>query len=490
MLKMKVMRIQISTLFIIVFTSIVGMAQQKPGYELNFKVNGLKDTTVYLGYYYAESTYVRDTARVNASGQFKFKRAQALPQGIYFLVLDKTRLFDLVVGNNQHFTLETSTDDYVKNMVVKNDDDNRLFFENLRFNMERGKEADPFIKILQDSTVKDENQKKAARESFGKINEKVMAYQNDLIKTYPKTMTARLLKSTKRIDIPEPPKRADGSIDSTFQLRYYREHFFDYFDLSDDALIRLPQPIYSQKVNEYLDKLFPPHADSIKKAIEPMIAKARKNQETYKYLVWTLVMKYQTPEYMGLDELFVYLNDTYFASGEMNFWANDKMKKNLKDHADRLRKSLIGKTAPNLIMQDAALQPKELYKIKNKYTLVYFFDPDCGACKTETPKLVDFYSKNKTKFDVEVFAVSADTSMQKMKDYIKNMNMKWITVNGPRTYVGSYHDLYDAMTTPTLYILDEKKKIIGKKIPADKLENFLTNYERFQKQQQAGKSSP
>ncbi|MBX2970138.1 MAG: redoxin domain-containing protein [Cyclobacteriaceae bacterium] len=484
------MRIQISTLLILLYTSIMSMAQQKPGYELNFKVNGLKDTTVYLGYYYAESTYVRDTARVNASGQFKFKKAQALPQGVYFLVLDKIRLFDLVVGNNQHFTLETSTDDYVKNMVVKNDDDNRLFFENLRFNMERGKEADPFIKILQDSTLKDENQKKAARESFGKVNDKVMAYQNELIQAHPKTMTARLLKSTKRIDIPEPPKRADGTIDSTFQLRYYREHFFDYFDLSDDALIRLPQPIYSQKVNEYLDKLFSPQADSIRKAIEPMIAKARKNQETYKYLVWTLVMKYQTPEFMGLDEIFVYLNDTYFASGEMNFWANDKLKKNLKDHADRLRKSLIGKTAPNLIMQDAALQPKELYKIKNKYTLVYFFDPDCGACKTETPKLVDFYAKNKAKFDVEVFAVSADTSMQKMKDYIKTMNMKWITVNGPRTYVGSYHDLYDAMTTPTLYILDEKKKIIGKKIPADRLENFLTNYERFQKQQQAGKSSP
>jgi peroxiredoxin len=317
-----------------------------------------------------------------------------------------------------------------------------------------------------------------------------MAYQNELIKAHPKTMTARLLKSTKRIDIPEPPKRADGTIDSTFQLRYYREHFFDYFDLSDDALIRLPQPIYSQKVNEYLDKLFPPQADSVKKAIEPMIARAKKNQETYKYLVWTLMLKYQTPEYMGLDEIFVHLNDNYFASGEMNFWANDKLKKNLKDHADNLRKSLIGKTAPNLIMQDASLQPKELYKIKNKFTIVYFFDPDCGHCKTETPKLVDFYTKNKTRFDVEVYAVSADTSMQKMKEYIKTMNMKWITVNGPRTYVGSYHDLYDAMTTPTLFILDEKKKIIAKKIPADRLENFFNNYERFQKQQQAGKSSP
>ncbi|MBX2967064.1 MAG: redoxin domain-containing protein [Cyclobacteriaceae bacterium] len=484
------MQNQISTRFII-FSILVyassALAQVKPGYDISFKVSGLKDTTVYLGYYYAESTLVRDTARVNAKGEFRFKKPQALPQGIYFVVLDRTRLFDIAVGSNQHFAMETTSDDYVKNMVVKGDDDNRLFFDNLRFNMERGKEADPFIKILQDTTLKDENRKKAARESFSRINDQVMAYQHDLITAHGNTMTARLLKSTKRVEIPDPPKRADGSVDSTFQLQYYREHFFDYFDLSDDALIRLPQPMYSQKVNEYLDKLFAPQADSIKKALEPLIAKAKTNEETYKYLIWTLVLKYQAPEYMGLDEIFVYLNDTYFTSGEMDFWANDKMKKNLKDHADRLRKSLIGKTAPNLIMQDAALQPKELYKIKNKYTLVYFFDPDCGACKTETPKLVDFYTKNKAKFDVEVFAVSADTSMQKMKEYIKTMNMKWITVNGPRTYVGPYHDLYDAMSTPTLYILDEKKKIIGKKIPAEKLENFLTNYERFQKQQ-AGKS--
>jgi len=459
------------------------MAQTKPGYELRFKVTGLKDTTVYLGYYYAESTYVRDTARVNSKGEFVFDNKQALPQGIYFIVLDKNRLFDFAIGSNQHFGMETNSTDYVKNMIVKNDADNKLFFENMHFNMERNKEAEPFIKVLQDTTLKDEVKKKEARDGFSKINDKVTAYQNELIATNPKTMTARLLKSTKRIDIPEPPKRADGTIDSTFQLRYYRKHFFDNFDISDDALIRLPQPIYSQKINEYLDKLYPPQVDSLKKAIEPLIVRAKSNQETYKYLVWTLMLKYQAPEFMGLDEMYVYLFDKYFATGEMDFWVNERLKKNLKDHADRLRKSLIGITAPNLTMQDAALQPRTLHNIKNKYTIIYFFDPDCGHCKTETPKLVDFYTKNKAKFDVEVFAVSADTSMQKMRDYIKTMNMKWITVNGPRTYVGSYHDLYDAMTTPTIYILDEKKKIIGKKLPVDRLEDFFTNYEKFKKKQ-------
>jgi len=159
----------------------------------------------------------------------------------------------------------------------------------------------------------------------------------------------------------------------------------------------------------------------------------------------------------------------------------------VKEYADRLRTSLIGNKGANLIMQDASFKPRSMYDLKNKYTILFIFDPDCGHCRKETPKLVDFYSKSKAKFDVEVYAVSADTSMAKMRDYIKEMNTKWITVNGPRTYTGPYGDLYDAVTTPSLYILDEKKKIIGKKVPIEKLDDFFTNYEKFQKHHTAEK---
>jgi thiol-disulfide isomerase/thioredoxin len=462
------------------FITLTASGQTKPAYTIQFKVQGLKDTTAYLGYYYAESTYVRDTAKVNSKGEFTFDGKQPLPQGVYFLVLDKSRIFDFVVGSNQYFSLETSTTDYVKNMMVKNDLDNKLFFDNMVSNGNLGKEAEPYVKILQDSTLK-EDDKKDAREAYRKISEKAMAYQNSIIEKNPTTVTARLFKTTKQIQIPDPPKKADGSIDSTFQLRYYRAHFFDNFDLGDDALIRLPQPFYSKKVAEYLDKLFIPQPDTVMKAINGLVAKAKKNQETYKYMIFLLTNKYTTPEYMGMDEVFVKLYDQYFATGQMDFWANEKYKKNLKDHADNLRKSLIGKVAPNMIMQDANLQPRSMYDIKTKYTILYFYDPDCGSCKKETPVLVDFYTKNKTKFNVEVYAVNSDTSMLKMRNYIKDMKMKWITVNGPRTYLGAYHDSYDATTTPTLFVLDNKKKIIGKKIAAAKLEDFLTNYEKMEK---------
>ncbi len=82
---------------------------------------------------------------------------------------------------------------------------------------------------------------------------------------------------------------------------------------------------------------------------------------------------------------------------------------------------------------------------------------------------------------MEVYAVSADTSMQKMKNYIKEMKMPWITVNGPRSTVGSYQKLYDAFSTPTTYIIDEKKNIIAKKPPVERLLDFFENYERIQK---------
>ena len=476
-------KIRMRSLFLAACLLIPTLQFAQPGYNIQFKIVGLKDTIVYLGHFYGEATYIKDTATVNSNGVFAFDGKNTLRQGVYYIVLGSTRQFDMVIGKDQHFSMTTDRKEYYKNMVVTGDEDNKLFFENMMFNMERYKEAEPYIKIIQDSTAS-EDKKKAARDAYSKINDKVIAYQNEIISKHPSTLTARILKSNQNIEIPEPPKRSDGTIDSTFQLKWYREHFFDNIDLADDAFIQMPKPIYRDKINEYLDKLYPQHADSITKAVHKVVAKAKKNQETYKYAVWTCMLKYQQPEIMGLDEVFVNLYDTYFATGEMNFWVNDQMKKNLKKHADQLRKSLVGKTAPNLIMQDANFKPRSMYDIKNKYTILFIFDPDCGHCKTETPKLVSFYKKKQ--FDLEVFAVSQDTSMQKMRDYIKDMGMPWITVNGPRTYVGSYLDLYDAQTTPSLYVI-EKKKIIGKKIPVDKLEEFLSHYEKFEREKQATK---
>lgn len=149
-----------------------------------------------------------------------FEGKEPLPQGVYFLAMGRprpTRLFEFVVGETQAFSMVTKTLDYIKHMKVSGDLDNKLFFENMLFNMDRNKEVEPFVKTIQDSSLAEEK-KKAAREQIKLVNDKVLAFQEKIINEHPQTLTARILKANKPIQIPEPPKRHDGSIDSTFQL--------------------------------------------------------------------------------------------------------------------------------------------------------------------------------------------------------------------------------------------------------------------------------
>lgn len=445
-------------------------------YELKFTIEGLPDSTFLLGHFFGESTYVKDTARANAKGEFTFQGNERLEKGMYFLVLNKVRLFDFIIGEDQQFEMSTKHPDYILDMKVSGDVDNQLFLKDMLFNAARNKEAQPFVSVVQDSLASDADKAKA-RAQLDQISEKVEKHVDEVIKNHPNTVLATIMKANKRLDLPEVPKTADGTADPNWQYKYYRAHFWDNFDLGDPTLLRLSQPIYAKKVEEYLDRLIIPNPDSIIHAVTEMASEAKKSLDTYKYFVWTVTIKYQNPEIMGLDKVFVHIYDTYFATSEMDFWANDQLKKNLKERADQLRSSLIGMPAPNLIMQDQKLQKRELYELSNDYTVIYFYDPDCGHCKKETPKLKSFFDV--TEFDVGVFSVSADTSLTKMNNYITAMNIEeWVNVNGPRTYTVNYQKLYDATTTPTIYVLNKEKEIIAKKIPAARLEEFIGQYEK------------
>ncbi|MEO1049967.1 MAG: redoxin domain-containing protein [Bacteroidota bacterium] len=463
-----------SILFILLFFSI-SAAYAQEGYKIEFHVKGLQDTTVYLGNFHGESTYVKDTARVDAQGKFTFAKAEKLKKGVYFLVLERSRVFDFVIGEDQSFKIETDASDYIGKMKVTGDEDNRLFNENMLFNQARNKEANPYFQVVRDSSIIGEKRKQA-QAALDQINNKVIAYQDEIIEKHPDAVLAKIFKANKRVDIPKPPVKADGSVDSAYSFYFYRNHYWDNFDLGDETLLGLPEPVYRKKMTDYFERLVTQHPDSIIAEVDRLAAVAEKNEETYRYFIWNLLLNYQAPKIMGQDAVFVHIYDKYFDSGKMDYWANSSLKKNLKDHSDKLRKSLIGSNAPNLIMQDVNLKPQSLYDLQHDFTVIYFYDPDCGHCKKETPKLKQFFDE--TKFDVGIYAVCADTSIVKMKDYIQEMNMTWTNVNGPRSYVGDYHKLYDAATTPTIYLLDNRKKIIAKKIGAEQLEGFLSNYKR------------
>lgn len=445
------------------------LAQSNTNYKIAFEVKGWADTIAYLGYYYGESTYIKDTARVDSNGKFVFSNNIVLPQGVYFLILDKSKIFDILVGENQQFEITTDTANYVVNMKVKSDVNNQVFLDNMLYNIGMNSKAQPHLELLKDSTST-EKDKTMAREQLTQLNNEVNEQLANVIEKNKGLLISDLLKARQKVEIPEELRN-----DREKGYQYYKMHYWDNFDVGNNALLRLPEPLYRKKLDDYFDNLFLQSPDTLIPAIDKLITQAKRNKETYKFMVWNITIKYQNPKYMGQDAVFIHLYDNYFANGEMDFWANESLKGNLQERADQLRKSQIGKVAPNLIMLDQNLKRKSLYGLNNKFTVLYFYDPDCGHCKKETPKLDSFYKT--TKYDVEVFAVCADTSMVKMKKYISDYDLSWVSVNGPRSVTPNYHQLYDATTTPSIYILDDKKKIIAKKFPdSGKIEEFLDNY--------------
>jgi peroxiredoxin len=452
-----------------------GTIYAQEGYRIEVEIGGADSNPLIMGNFFGEGTYVVDTS-IFENGVHVFSGKEPLPEGMYFMARSKSRLFDFIVYKDQHFKLKTEGPDMVMNLSVAGDTDNQLFFDDMKFNAARNDEAAPYLTVLEDSSATAAD-RTAAQLSLSAINDSVLEHQQAIIEAHPESFMAKLFRAQMRERLPE----TENSDDPDAAFNYYKMHYWDHFDLSDPTFLRLNQPLYRDKLDTYFDRLVIQTPDSIIGEIDRLAQVAKQNPETYKYFVWALTLKYQNPRIMGLDEVFVHMNDTYFASGEMNYWANAQLRKNVQEYADQLRNTLIGKKAPNLVMQDANLEKRSLYDITNTYTVVYFFDPDCQHCKIATPVLDELYDSRK--FDMEVFAVSTDTSMVKMKDYIKTMDLSWITVNGPRTFTEPYYKLYDAMTTPTFYILDRNKTIIAKKLPVEQIEQFIRNYEGRRKEE-------
>ena len=88
---------------ILTFLSVLAFGQVNKGYEISFKIDGLSDSTVYLAYHLGDKQYLKDSVRLDKSGNGLFKGKEPLPQGIYMIVLPGRKYFEMLLPENQIF---------------------------------------------------------------------------------------------------------------------------------------------------------------------------------------------------------------------------------------------------------------------------------------------------------------------------------------------------------------------------------------------------
>lgn len=457
--------------------SYLGLAQNKENYKIEIKIKGSQDSVLYLANYYGDKTYLADTAFVKGKGTFVFQKNEELEGGLYIVVnQEKKSLFEFLVSDSRDMKFETQAPDFVSEMKIQNSPENDLFYQYLTFSGQLYEKIKPLNEAVK-RLGPDADSSKIVREEIKVVNKEMTDYKENFIKNHSETFLASFFGLMKEPAIPDTLiTLPDGSKDSAYPYRYYKSHYWDAVNLQDNRLVRTP--VFYKKLDTYFDQVIGKDADTIIVEIDRLLAKMDDIGELYKFSLWHLTIKFDESQIMGHDAILVHLSDQYYSKGKAA-WLNEAVIKNIMDEADKRRGTLIGNLAPNLIMQDTNFKPVSLHALTNKYTILYFWDPECGHCKKETPHLVEFYDKYAKQFDLEVYSVCADTNMAKMKKYVKEKKMSFINVNGPRAYTTDYHDLYNIFSTPVLIVLDKNKKIIAKRLASDQLAEFLENYEKY-----------
>lgn len=441
---------------------------RKPGYRIEIDVDGLQADEIFIAYHLGNKQYIQDTVQLQ-NGIAIYEGSERLEGGIYLIVLPPdNNYFEVIIAEDQHFTIKTDVSDLVGNMKIKGCTENELFYENLKAISNIGLETNKLESSLKEMEAKSE----AYQETEKKIKAnyaKMGKTRESLATEHPELFYSKVIRAMREPQVPDAPEGAGED----FAYRYYRTHYLKEIDWADKRLIRTP--VMYNKIINYMTRIIPQHYDSLAIAAVDLIDKASANDTMFQYVSVTLLNYYANSKVMCHDAVYVAIVDRVYKNGKA-WWAEEEQEKKITDRANSLRWTMCGNIPPEMRMEDGNGKIHSMRAIEAEYTILYFWDYDCGHCKKITPKMGKLLPKYQDK-DVALYTVSINGDIGKWKERLSEYGLDTIPGNiiNVQDHDRSTHFdyYYDIRSTPRIILLDKDKRIRAKQISPEQLEDIL-----------------
>lgn len=494
----------------ILFLCISYYATAQSGYEISIELKNNKDTLAYLTYYQFKETYIKDTCTSIKNNKIIFKGKNKLDKGIYSLVSqDKKLLFDFFIDDNtQNLSLKSEAGDNISNeLVALNSDKENVFFNYIKFIGQQNKD---FITFKNEKPLKTKKDTLALVEKQKDVEKSIRTYEKNLLLESKRTYIGDVINLKMEAIFEEAKSKKEE--DKLKAYIAYKNHYWDNVNFDDDATAR--NPFFYNKLNKYFNSVVITHPDSVSVEIDRMLNKTKEGGFLYKLLLSHFTYTYETSKIMGFDKVFVHMADNYFKRGKaQGVYEDEDVVEKIIKRANQLRPLLVGAVAQDLFMIRAedfgkmkemgfenAKNSEEITKVfyknvnevnkmfvklsdvKADYTILVFWDVDCGHCQKEIPKILDAYNELiKEKKNVKVFSVYMQHEGEKYLKYIDEHKLPWINVYDGAHY-NNTQDKYDVVSTPVTYILDKNKVIKAKHIGAEQIKDIIKAIEQENKE--------
>jgi thiol-disulfide isomerase/thioredoxin len=473
------MKIRYSALLTALLLSLTAaIAEGQPGHSITIKSGAAGEIKIRLAYHVGNQQYVKDSLTTDKTGAGRFYGSEKLNPGVYMIVLPDNRFFEFLVGDDQHFDVRFDTGNPVESLSFSGSEENSRFVAYQRKWKTLQEDA---MKISSRLNGMQQGSPEAAavRKELTEQEARMKQYLRETADANKGTLLGAIARSVIPVetispDVP-PGTHNPDSVGRMLSYLHYKDHFFDNTDFSEPGLIR--SPVLGGKLEQFFRQVVIQMPDSINKESDRLLEKSSADPDVFQYVAVWLMNRYASSEIMGHDAVVVHLADRVYLAGKAP-WASEEYITDLKKRIDRLRPNLIGVKATELLMNSFSGHYVSLYDVEAEFTILYFWEPDCGHCKEATPALKEFYEKNKAS-GIEVFAVCTQHDKEKWEKYIVDNGLTWINGWDPQR-MSRFDYFYNVESTPMIYILDRNKKIIAKRLGVENIGSFIEAYRSYQ----------
>lgn len=473
---MKIRYSALLTAFLLVLTAAI--AEGQPGHSITITSGAAGETKIRLAYHVGNQQYVKDSLTTDKTGAGRFFGGEKLNPGVYMIVLPDNRFFEFLLGEDQHFDVRFDMSNPVESLSFTGSEENSRFVAYQRKWKTLQEEAMKISGRL-NGLQQGSPEAAAVRKELTEHEAKMKQYLRETADANRGTLLGAIARSVIPVEVPSPAVPAGtqnpDSVSRLLSYIHYKAHFFDNIDFSEPGLIR--SPVLGSKLEQFFRQVVIQMPDSIIKESDRLLEKSSADPDVFQYVAVWLMNRYASSEIMGHDAVVVHLADRVYLAGKAP-WASEEYITDLKKRIDRLRPNLIGVKATELLMSSFSGHYVSLYDIEAEFTIIYFWEPDCGHCKEATPALKEFYEKNKAS-GIEVFAVCTQHDKEKWEKYIVDNGLTWINGWDPQR-MSRFDYFYNVESTPMIYILDRNKKIIAKRLGVENIGSFIEAYRSFQ----------
>lgn len=466
----------------ILLGSFMMQSSAKDGYKITLKFNDVKDSAYFLAHYFAKplpTIYKTDSGKLDKSGYSVLKSNEKITGGMYLIMLsDRKTYFEFLLNNGDDIAINVKDSKTLPSagLSITNSVDNADFIKYEEFVKTVGDEHQALNKSLNYS--KNSVDSAAIKEKMSGKMKSLINYRNDYTTKNPNSLLSKIFKGLELPKIPEGKHYlANGEEDKDYAYQYYKAHYWDNFDLKDGRMINTP--IYDARLTEYFEKLVIPSTDSVIKEADWILAQTRGTGDLFNYTLSYLANFSQESKVMGMEKVYVYLVDKYYAKGDATWLSNDLRQKHL-DHARELAPTLIGNVGYDITMKDTSGKKDiTVSNIKAKYKLLVMWEPTCGHCMKEIPALDSTYKAENLKAKgLKIIGICGEDAPVAWKEFIiKNKLSEWTHMYDPE-HKSNYKAWYNVRSFPTMFLLDENGIIKGKSIDHSNIATLIDMLER------------